>query len=469
MRSYFKLFFIPFLLTIAADAEVNLSQPVFYNAGAIPVSLAVGDLDQDGDPDVAVLNRQGHLRVFLNNGAGCFSSFLNFAKMWPATTDGSWPGFPSMVDFAISDFDGDGRNDVAATWGENLGVVSFARNRGNAAFDAPANFRACGHVAYLTAANLNQDSTRDIAVTSTCFKTTVLLNDGQGRFAMNGSFGQGYTSGELASGDLDGDLDQDIAFLNVGISNVALVFNDGNGTFSNTGGYSTGDNPHDLVLADLDGDRDLDIATANFYSNNVSLLWNDGSGVFPARAALGAGSGPDGIASGDLNQDRLEDLAIVNRNGYDLLIFLNQGNKAFSPPNRHATGQTPNDVAVADLNRDGKNDVLVLNHFTENLAVYLNQAQACATPPPTTVPNKIEVPFFVKGVISNRQRLVFLNWSDVRSGSLTVFRNGRKFLTTANDGYHWDDVSKVKGQTLKYKVCEVAPFDSCSAELSVTF
>lgn len=469
MRNVFKLFFISFLLPFAAHAEINLSQPVFYNAGAIPVSLAVGDLDQDGDPDIAVLNRQGHLRIFTNNGAGCFTSFLNFTKMWPATTDGTWPGFPSMVDFAISDFDGDGRNDIAATWGENQGVVSFVRNRGNAAFDPPVNFRACGHVANLTAGNLNQDSAEDIAVTSTCFKATVLLNDGHGAFAMNGSFGQGYTSGELASADLDGDLDQDIAFLNIGISNIALVFNDGNGTFSNTGGYATGDNPHDLVLSDLDGDTDVDIATANFYGNNLSLLWNDGSGLFPARLTLTAGAGPDGLASGDLNQDRLEDLAVVNRNSNDLLIFLNQGNKIFSPPGRYPTGNRPNDVAVADLNRDGKNDLIVLNQFTENLAVYLNQAPACAAPPPTTVPNKIEVPFFVKGTISNSQRLVFLNWSDVRSGTLIVFRNGKKLLTTPNDGYHWDDVSRVKGRTFKYRVCEVAPFDSCSVELTATF
>jgi hypothetical protein len=286
---------------------------------------------------------------------------------------------------------------------------------------------------------------------------------------MNGSFGQGYTSGELASADLDGDLDQDIAFLNIGISNIALVFNDGNGTFSNTGGYSTGDNPHDLVLTDLDGDTDVDIATANFYGNNLSLLWNDGSGLFPSRLTLTAGSGPDGLASGDLNQDRLEDLAVVNRNSNDVLIFLNQGNKTFSSPIRYAAGNRPNDVAVADLNSDGKNDLIVLNQFTENLAVYLNQAPACAAPPPTAVPNKIEVPFFVKGTISNSQRLVFLNWSDVRSGTLTVFRNGKKFLTTPNDGYHWDDVSRVKGRTFKYKVCEVAPFDSCSGELTVTF
>jgi hypothetical protein len=82
---------------------------VFYNAETIPVSLAVGDLE-------------GDLRVLINNGAACLTSFLTFTKMWPATTDGTWPGFPSMVDFAISDLmptdvavadlNRDGKNDL---------------------------------------------------------------------------------------------------------------------------------------------------------------------------------------------------------------------------------------------------------------------------------------------------------------------------------------------------------------------
>jgi len=453
-----------------AAAQVQLSTPVFYNAGAIPVSLAVSDLDGDGDADLAVINLQGHLRVLLNDGAGCFTSTLRLDHLWPASSVGSWPGYPSILDVEATDLDADGRVDLAVTLPEFDGFVSVVRNPGDARFASPESFGGCAHMKNATAADFNGDGFNDLAVTSNCFKATILLNDGAGRFTPSGSFGTGYTSGEIAAGDLDGDRLPDIAFLNIGISNVTFLRNDGGGTFSPLGGAVTGDNPHDLVLADLDGDGDRDVATANYYSGDVSILLNDGWGLFLDRRTYPAGSLPEGLAAGDLDGDGLKDLAVVNSGGNDLAVLTNLGDGAFSAPARVGLGNRPNDVALADLNRDGTLDVIGLNLRSENVAVVLNgEANACPVPDPEP-PNPIIVPISTQTAVDGSRRLVFVYWgTDVRSDDVVIWRNGKRLLRTVNDSYHWDDVTRIKGKSFTYRVCETDSFSSCSADSSVSF
>ncbi len=457
------------LPVLAVAALADFSPPVFHNAGPIPVALATGDLDDDGDEDVAVINRQGHLRVLFNDGAGCLTSVARHDGLWPVIHAGDWPTIPSLIDLALGDLNGDGRQDFVATLPESNGTASLVLNRGGGMTEAPANFSACAHVKNVAIADFDGEGSNDLAVTSNCFKATVLLNDRQGGFTIAGSFGQGYTSGEIAASDLDGDGDQDLAFLNIGISNVALLANNGDGTFAENGGYAVGDNPHDLVLADLDGDGDFDLATANFYSNDVSVLLNDGGGSFTPARSTGSGLQPEGLAAGDLDGDNLPELVVANDGGDDLTILGNMGGGAFSVRQSLSAGIRPNDVALADLNGDGRLDVIELNLRSETVGVMLNEAQACPAPAPEP-PNDILLPLFTKPAVSGRQRLVFVYWgTDARSESVVIFRNGVKLLTTVNDSYHWDDVTKKRGSTFRYRVCETGDFGTCSAESTVTF
>jgi hypothetical protein len=78
----------PCLLPASVPAQVAFSPPTAYNAGAIPEALAAHDLDRDGDVDLTVVDRQGHLRLLLNDGRGCFDAAihaLNPPSRRPAT------------------------------------------------------------------------------------------------------------------------------------------------------------------------------------------------------------------------------------------------------------------------------------------------------------------------------------------------------------------------------------------------
>jgi hypothetical protein len=86
-------------------------------------------------------------------------------------------------------------------------------------------------------------------------------------------------------------------------------------------------------------------------------------------------------------------------------------------------------------------------------------------------PNGVVVPLFAKPVVWGRQRLVFLSWgTDIRSETVTVFRNGRKLRDADRGAYFWDDVTRAPGTRFVYRVCETgARFRSCSAEVAISF
>jgi hypothetical protein len=454
------------LLPATVSAQVALSPPTAYNAGAIPEALAAQDLDRDGDVDLTVVDRQGHLRLLLNDGRGCFDRAIHHERLWRTTSDGVWPHFPSMIDVAVDDVTGDGTPDVVATYGEMQGMVSVLPGLGGARFGPAANHAACSYAKNVAIGELDGQPGADLAVTSNCFKATVLHNDGGGRFTVGDSFGTGYTSGAIAAADLDGDGDTDLGFVNIGISNVTLLFNDGNGRYSRVEGQGTGDNPWDIVFADLDGDGDADLATANVYSGDVTVRWNDG-GTFARSAAFAAGTSPRALAAGDLSGDGLADLAVADATGR--LAVLRNLRGAFAAPLLLAAGQAPKDVALADYDGNGRLDVAVLNQLDETVGIHLGGAPRCANPAPWPV-NDVIVPLATHATTWNRRRMVFLGWgTDIRSATVQIYRNGKRLKVEDRGAYFWDDVTRAAGRQFRYRVCETGRFTSCSAEVTATF
>jgi hypothetical protein len=102
-----------------------------FNAGSQPWSVAVGDFNGDGIPDLATANLSGSVRVLLGNGNGTFQT----------EPFGYVTGYSQGV--AVGDFQGDGRLDLAVTSGYSDSVVILA-NDGHWDGSAPHGGRAAG-------------------------------------------------------------------------------------------------------------------------------------------------------------------------------------------------------------------------------------------------------------------------------------------------------------------------------------
>ena len=84
-------------------SELFLTPPA-YPVGARPSSVAIGDLDGDGIPDLAVANRTtDDVSVLIGNGDGTFATQVT-------SDDGDRPYFVE-----IGDLNGDGAMDLAVT------------------------------------------------------------------------------------------------------------------------------------------------------------------------------------------------------------------------------------------------------------------------------------------------------------------------------------------------------------------
>src|SRR5690606_38652189 len=95
---------------------------VNFFAGASPISLAVGDINGDSDPDIVVANFGsffvGTVSVLIGNGNGGFTAGTTLRTRTQ----------PSAVD--IGDLNGDGMNDLVVA---NFGADSISIFAGNGA------------------------------------------------------------------------------------------------------------------------------------------------------------------------------------------------------------------------------------------------------------------------------------------------------------------------------------------------
>lgn len=337
----------PVTQTVGALAP-NSYQPVSYAAGTGLSSIAQGDFNGDGKPDLVVADytltsgMSGTvLSVLLGKGDGTFEPAVSYAA----------DGYPTSV--AVGDFNGDGCADLVAA--ANNGVVVLLGN-GDGTFQPQVRYAAGTYPAYVVVGDFNGDGIADLVVTNQLSNDiSILMGKGDGTFYAAVNYAAGNSPGFVLVGDFNGDGIADVAIANYGGTNISILLGNGDGTFQpavnnvSAGGFIAsgdfnGDGRVDLVVSgattcvfigngdgtfqpcqtyrpslsvavgDFNGDGHPDIALADL-NQNLILLFGKGDGTFPTSAGYSAGTGPGSILVGDFNGDGKADLAITNSTG----------------------------------------------------------------------------------------------------------------------------------------------------------
>jgi len=410
------------LRNTSSSGSITFSAKVDLATGTTPRGVAIGDIDGDGNPDLAVANRDSYtVSVFRNtssSGSIIFSAKVDF-------TTGATP-----FCVAIGDIDGDGKPDLVVA--ENgPWTVSVLRNTpqyppsitsftpalgpiGTSVTIAGTNFSAtaANNIVFFgaTKATVTGASTTQLTVTvpagATYQSITVMVGGltgysskpfvvtfasvattTSGSLAPKVDFVTGLSPVGVAIGDIDGDGKPDLVVSNPGDNTVSVFRNtSSSGSISSSSFaahvvFATGTNPYGVAIGDIDGDGKLDFAVANYNSNTVSVFRNTSSsgsissGSFAAKVDFVTGSHPYGVAIGDVDGDGKPDLVVTNPNDNTVSVFRNtssSGSITLAGKVDLTTGTYPVDVAIGDIDGDGKPDLAVTNGSDNTVSVFRN-------------------------------------------------------------------------------------------------
>jgi hypothetical protein len=369
-----------FFVDTTATCPPNFAAVTASSIGTEATAVAVGDLNGDGMPDLAVASRLGSsVSVLLGAGSGTFGAATNFAA-------GTGP-----FSVAIADLNADGKPDLAVA-NRNGSNLSVLLGTGTGSFGAPTNFATGTNPTSVAIADLNADGRPDLAVTNeNSFNVSILLGNGNGTFGAATNFGVGPSPTSVAIADLNADGKPDLAVANSNGSNASVLLGNGSGGFAAATNFATGTSPRSVAIGDLNADGKPDLAVANQISDSISVLLGTGNGSFGAAINFSVGDAPLTVAIGDFNADGKPDLATANDQSQDVSILLGTGTGAFGASTNFPAGPSPRSVTLRDLNADGRLDVVVAN-LGGNTASVLLQQPGTSGPTITTHPTSLSIP-----------------------------------------------------------------------------
>jgi hypothetical protein len=356
--------------------------PATFPVGVNPRAVAVADFNNDGKPDLAVVNGgqasafPGSLSVLLGNGDGSFQ---------PAVTTNivnAGPGQGNALSLAVGDFNGDHLPDVAVTTSGSTGnsAVEVLLSRGDGAFQPNHQVLSVGQIPLSVAVgDFDRNGALDLVTANSQGTLSLLLGNGDGTFKPRVDLAVGAAPRAVAVGDFNGDGLLDVVAAQQLSNTVTELLGHGDGTFNRPLVFAASSGlefaPSSLAVGDVNGDgrADLVINSVGGEDSTVSqigVLLGNGKGAFGSPIFNSPQGGEDGdVVLGDFNNDGRLDVAVGGEAALPdgLAVFNGNGDGTFQQflEQRFSTGGIdPFGVAAADLNGDGRVDLVAANAFT---------------------------------------------------------------------------------------------------------
>jgi hypothetical protein len=215
------------------NSALKVAGGIRIPVGAEPAGLAMADFDRDGRLDLAVANGGSkNVSILLGDGKGGFKQ----------AAGSPFPAGDNPSDIAVGDVNGDGNLDLAFA-NHDTPYLAVLTGDGKGAFrptpGSPFTVQSKPHPHGVAVADFNGDSKPDLATDDwQNNRITVLFNDGRGGFLSPGvSFPVGRMPyHKLRAADVNKDGKADIVTTNFEGGNVTILLADGKGTFRQPGG-----------------------------------------------------------------------------------------------------------------------------------------------------------------------------------------------------------------------------------------
>lgn len=418
----------PFLvqaLAAPATAETWFGAAATFDTGTGPNAIAIGDLNNDGVPDLVTAGYQSDsISALLGVGNGTFTTHV----------DSYAPGLHFRI--AVGLLNADLFADVAVTnW--YLNTVSVLLGNGDGSFGAPVDLSTGAFPDGVAIRDLNRDSKSDLIVVDSDDpgSVSVFLGNGDGTFGSRTAFGTWKGPTGLDVGDLDGDGKLDLVVANAGVSttehSVSVLLGKGDGTFNPKVEYSTAKIPYSVTIGFLNGDAYPDLVTVG-QSDSLSVMLGTGAGAFGSYVNRSVPNLPYSALVADFDNNGKADVSIVRQGLGAASTYPGNGDGTFGAGTDYGTGFNPRSQVIGDLNGDGRPDLAVANRGMPEggfggttVTVYLN----CVPCTPTSV----SVTLAEANIVDGRVRL---RW-------ITPPASGAMFgkIQRRTDATEWSDLA----------------------------
>ncbi|GJM21363.1 MAG: hypothetical protein DHS20C15_12780 [Planctomycetota bacterium] len=353
----------------------------------------VGDLNGDGHLDVVLAcgpccgdeprPEAGVVRVLLGDGRGGLRLVPEPARVGP-----------SALRVALGDVDEDGHLDVAVIqhddWNASVLLGDGAGGFQSEPRRVPLHAGARAHVHSVVLEDVNHDAHLDLLATlPDAHALSVHLGDGSGGFRpalAQPYFAHLHPYEQLQVLELTGDAHPDALFTDMSGNGITLMAGSGTGMFASTsfrlGAHTPvigAERPAALSVGDLDGDGEPDVVATTDESERVLVLRNLGGGRLdalpssPHLAALPANSLRLADLDGDGQLDLITGSTWFEQEREGVCVALGRGDGRFGASQLLEAGGSRCSVAVGDFNGDGRPDIVTSSYIDGQVRLLLNE------------------------------------------------------------------------------------------------